>query len=263
MEISKITKQKQTNGAKHVKIVGIIPARFGSKRLPGKPLALINGKPMIQHVYERAFQASCWDQLLVATDHEKIKAEVEHFGGNVCMTSPYHLSGTDRIAEACEILKLDKHDLVVNIQGDEPLLPYNSLRKMVEEFKTEELAQIGTLAFKSEDSREYNDRNVVKLVTRHDQLALYFSRSPIPCFRNQDETRFYFLKHLGFYIYSVSFLEVFKNLPQGLLEKIEKLEQLRALENGFAIRVTISDEDSLGVDTPEDLELVRSIIGGS
>ncbi len=243
-----------------MKVVGIIPARYGSSRFPGKPLKPIQGKPMIVRVYERAQKAKCWDKLVVATDNQRIKEAVEKIGGTALLTSPDHPSGTDRLAEACELLNLDEQDLVVNIQGDEPLLPYRAVARLVDIFKTKPQDGMGTLAYLSANQVEFKDENVVKVVTDKNNNALYFSRSPIPFRRDSDGKRVTFLKHLGFYIYSVKFLSLFRSLPPGKLEQLEKLEQLRVLENGYRIAVIISEEDSCGVDTPEDLTRVEKIL---
>ncbi|RLB01814.1 MAG: 3-deoxy-manno-octulosonate cytidylyltransferase [Deltaproteobacteria bacterium] len=243
-----------------MKVFGIIPARYASSRLPGKPLRLICGKPMVLRVYERALKAQCWNQLVVATDDQRIKEVIENAGGIALITSRDHSSGTDRIAEACDLLKLDDNDLVVNIQGDEPLLPYKSIKAMVHTFKTGINASMGTLAYKATDYEEFNNANVVKVVTDRDGNALYFSRAPIPHTRETSTDGISFLKHLGFYIYPVRFLKVFTQLPQGHLENLEKLEQLRALENGYKIKVIISEVDSYGVDTEDDLARVEKII---
>ncbi len=244
-----------------MKVIGIIPARFGSSRFPGKPLELISGKPMIVRVYERAEKAHCWDKLVVATDDQRIKKVIEDIGGTALMTSKDHSTGTDRIAEACQRLNLDHEDLVVNIQGDEPLLPYNAIRNLAKTFRNRAFeASMGTLAYRSSNREEFYDKNVVKVVTDTEDYALYFSRSPIPFKRDSDLKDLQFLKHLGFYIYTVAFLYLFRQLPQGYLERIEKLEQLRALENGYKIKVMLSEEDSHGVDTPEDLARVEKYI---
>ncbi len=243
-----------------MKVVGIIPARFSSSRFPGKPLKPILGKPMIVRVYERALKAECWNSLVVATDDERIKKVVEDSGGIALMTSGDHPSGTDRVAETCEILNLDEDDFVVNIQGDEPMLPYHAIRLLVEVFKNSTRASMGTLVYKSSDEAEYMNKNVVKVVIDKDGYALYFSRSPIPFVRDRRSDRLPFLKHLGIYIYTVKFLERFRRLPRGHLEDLEQLEQLRVLENGYKIKVIISNEDSMGVDTPEDLARVEEIL---
>lgn len=243
-----------------MKVVGIIPARFDSSRLPGKPLKIISGKPMIVRVYERAKKADCWDELVVATDKQEIKSSIEQVGGIALLTSQDLVSGTDRVAEACKLLGLDNSDLVVNIQGDEPLLPFNSVRSLVEVFKSSQETSMGTLAFKTSNEEEFLNPNVVKVVMDKNGNALYFSRASIPFRRDISSGKVYFLKHLGFYIYTVEFLRLFRNLPPGHLEMIEKLEQLRVLENGYKIKIVLSDEDSYGVDTIEDLSRVEKII---
>ncbi len=252
--------QTHAKREKTMKVYGIIPARYGSSRLPGKPLRLIAGKPMIVRVYERAQKAGCWEKLVVATDDVRIKEAIESVGGTGLMTSRSHPSGTDRLAEACELLNLNDEDLVVNIQGDEPLLPYNAIGSMVDTFKRNPVASMGTLAFRATNQQEFTDVNVVKVVTDRNNYALYFSRAPIPLSRAPDTGPPDFLKHLGFYVYSVNFLKLYRKLPRGHLERIEKLEQLRVLENGYRIIVALSDTDSHGVDTVTDIARVEKII---
>ncbi len=236
-----------------MQIIGIIPCRYHSSRFPGKPLVDIRGKPMIRHVYERAGRCRRLDKLLVATDDERIKQAVAAFGGTCVLTRSDHASGTDRIFEAAEALGLKDSDIVVNIQGDEPLLMpemIDQLTGVLDGFPERIMA---TLAFISRDPQEYRDPNVVKVVRDSGGRALYFSRSPLPHFRDgQDSPTF--LKHLGFYAYRHWFLREFTRLPQGRLEEAEKLEQLRAMEYGYAIHVALSSTDTRGVDTPEDLE---------
>jgi len=241
-------------------IIGIIPARYQSKRFPGKPLAKIKGQPMIYHVYELARKANCWDKLVVATDDRRIKETVQGFSGEALMTSSKHPSGSDRIAEACSILNLDSSDIVVNIQGDEPLLHPESIRNLLDGYRKANDVDVATLAFRSSSEEELRDPNVVKIVTDQKMRALYFSRAPIPYKRDYKTGDFLFLKHLGFYTYSVAFLHLFTSLDPGNLEKIEKLEQLRILESGFSIQVIISEHDSHGVDTPRDLIHVEKMM---
>ena len=240
-------------------IYGIIPARYASTRLPGKPLALIHGKTMIQHVYERSAQCMCLDKVLVATDDLRIRAAVESFGGNCILTRPDHSSGTDRLAEAAETLGLDDEDIVVNIQGDEPLLKTAMIETLVEAIVSPPRFEMATLAFSTSNSGDFADPNVVKVVVDGSGRALYFSRSPIP-FPRESEKPLPFLKHLGFYAYRRRFLTQFTGLPDGKLERIEKLEQLRALEYGYAIRVALSPFDCESVDTPGDLQKVIELL---
>lgn len=239
-----------------MQIVGIIPARYQSSRFPGKPLADIHGQPMIARVYENARRALRLDRVLVATDDPRIAGTVESFGGEYVLTSADHPSGTDRVAEAGRLLKLQGDDIAVNIQGDEPLLDPLMIHLLVDALEGSADCPMATLAFASVDATDYGNPNVVKLVVDRHQRALYFSRSPIPCLRNPTGDPLSFLKHLGFYAYRNSFLQTFTTLPEGTLEKLEKLEQLRALEHGYSIKVALSPVDTLGVDTPEDLERV-------
>jgi 3-deoxy-manno-octulosonate cytidylyltransferase (CMP-KDO synthetase) len=235
-----------------VDIIGVIPARYESSRFPGKPLADISGKPMIRHVYERSRQAEALSRVLVATDDRRIVDAVHAFGGEALLTSDAHPSGTDRIAEACRLLSISEDAIVVNIQGDEPLLEPVMIQRLVEALQDSD-SPMATLVFESHDEREMLDPNVVKAVVDQKGRALYFSRAPIPHVRDRGGAPAAFLKHLGLYAYRHSFLQLFTRLPQGNLERIEKLEQLRALENGFSIRTAISPVETHGVDTPEDL----------
>ncbi len=238
------------------KVLGVIPARLGSTRLPEKPLHDICGKPMIQWVYERARRARLIDKLIVATDSRKIARVVEGFGGTAVMTSPDHQSGTDRIAEVA--LGEKHHDVIINIQGDEPLIMPEMLDYLIEGFLASG-EQVGTLIKRIEDSQELEDSSVVKVVVDHNGKALYFSRSPIPFDRDGDGDTIYY-KHVGVYIYRREFLVKFHELPQGRLERIEKLEQLRILESGYDIVTFETQYDTVGVDSREDLERVRKLL---
>ena len=241
------------------KVVGIIPARYDSKRLPGKPLVLIQGRPMIQHVYQRATQATTLERLVVATDDPRIQKAVAHFGGEVLMTSPEHQSGTDRVAEAARQLMLTDDAIVVNIQGDEPLLRAEMIDSLVQNLKENSDFPMATLAYPGTDKNDLADPGVVKVVIDARGRALYFSRSPIPACRDRSAPPPYY-KHLGFYGYRNGFLQEFTKLSVGVLENLEKLEQLRALEHGFSISVVITPFDSISVDTPEDLVRVQKIM---
>ena len=233
---------------KDPKCAVIIPARYASTRFPGKPLAMLAGKPMIQHVYEKA-AASCAAVVAVATDDERIAAAVEDFGGTAVMTSPAHPSGTDRIAEA--LGKLDQEcDLVINVQGDEPLIPTSVIDELIGVMRADPALPMATVAVPGD--REKMTENNVKVVFGADGKALYFSRSMIPFLRRGGVECGVWL-HWGIYAYRRDVLEKFVALPPGKLENAEKLEQLRALENGIAIRVVTSELQSIGVDTPEDL----------
>ena len=226
----------------------IIPARYASTRFPGKPLAMLAGKPMIRHVYEKA-AASSADLVAVATDDRRIADAVEAFGGTAVMTSVDHPSGTDRIAEAWKKLGGDA-GIVINVQGDEPLIPTSVIDELIAVMKNDPDLPMATVAVPG--SRETMTENNVKVVFGADGNALYFSRSMIPFLRRGGEECGVWL-HWGIYAYRRSALERFVALPPGKLENAEKLEQLRALENGIAIRVVTSDLQSIGVDTPEDL----------
>ncbi|MEN6437747.1 MAG: 3-deoxy-manno-octulosonate cytidylyltransferase [Syntrophobacter sp.] len=236
----------------------IIPARYSSTRLPGKPLVTIGGKPMIQHVYERTALCPRLCKVVVATDDTRIMTAVESFGGNCVLTRADHRSGTDRLNEAAELLGLADDDLVINVQGDEPFVEPSMIGMLIEA-ATESDSEMATLAFPSEDMDEFLDPNCVKVVMDGSKKALYFSRAPIPFSRDVQRGKQTFLKHLGFYAYRRWFLRQITALAAGELETAERLEQLRALENGYSIRVALSPVDSLSVDTPADLEKVRVI----
>jgi len=240
-------------------VVGIIPARYDSKRLPGKPLILIHDRPMVQHVYQRAAQAATLERLLVATDDSRIQKAVAQFGGEVLMTSPGHSSGTDRVAEAARQLMLKDDAIVVNIQGDEPLLRAEMIDSLVLSLQGNSDLPMATLAYLDTDKNDLTDPGVVKVVLDAKGRALYFSRSPIPAVQDSSSPPPYY-KHLGFYGYRNSFLQEFTRLSPGVLEKLEKLEQLRALEHGFSISVVVTPFNSISVDTPEDLARVRKIM---
>ena len=236
-----------------MKIVVIIPARYESTRFPGKPLGLLeNGKPMIQQVYERASLSNIVTDVVVATDDQRIFDTVCGFGGKVVMTGKEIRSGTDRVAEAAEKLGLDLDDIIVNIQGDQPEVHLQHLKDVVSPFKTEPGVEMSTLAFKIVEKGEITNPKDCKVTFDNKGYALYFSRSPIPCARDAN-TIFDTYKHLGIYAYTRRFLEIFKNLPEGKLETIEKLEQLRAIEYGYQIKVIITEYDSPEVDYPEDI----------
>lgn len=242
----------------------IIPSRFASTRFPGKPLCPLFGKPIIQHVYERAREARLIQGTFVATDDSRIFDAVESFGGKAVMTSPEHRSGTDRIAEA--VIKLDEEgfrlgsgDVVVNVQGDEPMI-HPSMVDAVVELMDDPRVSIGTLSKRIEHEEDAADPNVVKIVANGEGFALYFSRAPIPYHRDGDNRPRQFYKHIGIYAYRKEALLAFsKLLPTGL-ESIEKLEQLRALEHGFKIKVKETPFDTIGVDTPRDLERVEKCL---
>lgn len=241
------------------KIYGFIPSRMGSERFPNKPLIKILDKPMIQHVYERAKRVPIFEEVYVATDHPKIKETVESFGGKVILTKEVHPSGTDRIQEAANILGLSEEDLIVNIQGDQPVFDPSSVELLIRSFYEKEGLLMATLMYPIRDPQSITDPNVVKVVVDGSSFALYFSRAPIP-FRRGKEIDLDYQKHLGIYAYTKAFLDIFASLPQGRLERIEKLEQLRALENGYRILVLKSPSDSLEVDQPEDVNKVEAYL---
>ncbi len=231
-----------------MKSVIVIPARYASSRFPGKPLAMLAGKPMIRHVWERA-RASKADRILVATDDERIFDAVKNFGGDAVMTRSDHPSGTDRIAEAVQTL--DKEfDLVVNVQGDEPLMPSRVIDELIDLMRSDASFEMATVAVPAVRGKLTPDN--VKVVMTADRRALYFSRAEIPFVRTGGVAAPVYL-HWGIYAYRRDVLEKFVKLPAGILENSEKLEQLRALENNLSIRVLVSDLESIGVDTPADL----------
>jgi 3-deoxy-manno-octulosonate cytidylyltransferase (CMP-KDO synthetase) len=236
------------------RILGVIPARFASSRFPGKSLATIAGKPMLQHVYERASQARYLSKLIVATDDERIYKAARSFGAAVVMTRNDHFSGTDRVAEAASS---DQASVIVNIQGDEPLIDPAAIDAAALALLDDPDVPMATLKKAIEDPREIGDPNVVKVVTNLAGDAIYFSRCPIPFAR--DDSRAVHYKHLGLYVYRREFLLAYSALPVGPLERMERLEQLRALENGYRVRVVETEYESLGVDTPEDLERVSAL----
>lgn len=230
----------------------IIPARFGSSRFPGKPLALINNKPMIQHVYERASLAEGVSNIYVATDDERIANTVTAFGGKVVMTSANAASGTDRLQQAAEILNLADDELIINLQGDQPLINPQCIEQLIRLFHEEPGEfHMATLGVAIKDLDERDDPMHVKMVFDNQDFAIYFSRAKIPFGRDINDYPLY--KHLGIYAYTKGFLNTFAKLPVGRLEAIEKLEQLRALENGFKIKVAIGDFSSPEVDVPADI----------
>ena len=236
--------------------LGIIPARYAASRFEGKVLAKIGGKPMIQHVWERAKKAHTLDELIIAADDDRIIKAVEEFGGKAVFTSKSHPSGTDRLREIANPLDVD---IVVNIQADEPFLHHSMVDNLVNALRDDKDIVMASLMRKIENYGDVSNPNVVKVVVNKNNFALYFSRCPIPFIREQDqapedEKPPVFYKHIGLYAYTKDFLFTFANLPPSSLEKYEKLEQLRALENGYKIKMVETKYDTIGVDTPEDLE---------
>jgi 3-deoxy-manno-octulosonate cytidylyltransferase (CMP-KDO synthetase) len=243
-------------------IYAFIPARYQSSRFPGKPLAMINGKPMIRHTYERALACSELSAVYVATDDERILECVKGFGGKALMTRPGHVSGTDRIAEAAQKMGVKDRDLVVNIQGDQPAFQPEVVSAMIEPLVADETIPMSTLKCRIRDEKDVTNPNHVKVVTDNLGFALYFSRCPIPFSRDESPDQVHY-KHLGFYCFRMDFLLKFTALPEGKLESLEKLEQLRALENGYRISVPESMYDSIEVDVPDDVGAIEECLNGN
>ncbi|MDR0356030.1 MAG: 3-deoxy-manno-octulosonate cytidylyltransferase [Deltaproteobacteria bacterium] len=239
-------------------VTAIIPAREASTRFPGKPLAKILDRPMIQWVYERCRAIDGITSIHVATDSANIAAAVEQFGGSALMTSIQHRSGTDRLAEAAIILNLRGSDVVLNVQGDQPALNPRHPSLLIEALMDEPELMMATLAVPFPDPSEIADPNHVKVVMDHSGSALYFSRAPIPWPRDGGPGHYF--KHVGLYAYRVDFLRQFVSWPQGKLEAVEKLEQLRALEQGHRIKVLIAEGLSPEVDLPEDIAKVEAVL---
>lgn len=240
-----------------MKTVVIIPSRYGSSRFEGKPLALIAGKPMIQRVYESAAKAEAITDVVVATDDDRIADAVRGFNGRAVMTSSENRSGTDRVGEAASILGLAPEDVIINVQGDQPLLDSRCLDQLVRPFFSNNRLDMSTLAFKIVDPQEITNPKDCKVVFDRNGWALYFSRSAIPCARDAGEN-FDTYKHLGVYAYTHRFLDTFRTLADGTLEKIEKLEQLRVLEHGYKILVVTIEYDSPEVDLPSDIARIEA-----
>ena len=243
-----------------MKFIAIIPARYASTRFPGKPLAILGGKPVIQRVYEQA--ATVLEEAYVATDDERILQCVEQFGGRAVMTRSDHKSGTDRIEEAAEKIGTDA-DVIINIQGDEPFIHPSQIKTLMGLFDNNE-TQIGTLGKRFDSMEAATNPNSPKIVTDLQGFALYFSRSVIPFVRGQEQQawlqHFPYLKHLGLYAYRREVLRQVTQLPQSPLEIAESLEQLRWLESGYRIRVGLTDVETVGIDTPEDLQRAETFL---
>ena len=259
-------------------VVGIIPARYGSTRFPGKSLARLNGAPLIQHVYQQARQAKRLDEVIVATDDERIAEAVARFGGRAVMTSPAHRSGTDRIAEVAR--QHDAH-VILNIQGDEPLIVPSQLDQVAEFLLVHQAVPMATLMTTLTRTEDITSPHVVKVVVDQDGYALYFSRAPIPYIRDSRPKPqasgsrqepvpaacslqpAAFFKHIGVYGYQRYFLLQFPQLAPTPLEQLEQLEQLRALEHGYRIKVLETSHDTIGVDTPDDLARIETLLAES
>ena len=242
-----------------MKIFALIPARYLSSRFPGKPLALIAGKPMIQHVYELAESCPEFSEVYVATDDERISDCVHGFGGKIVITGETHRSGTDRICEAALKIGLKKNDIVVNIQGDQPLFDLSHISQLVKPLMDDSSILMTTLKWKVTEKNPIQSPKDVTVVTDIHDFALYFSRSQIPFFRDSESVAVYY-KHLGLYGFRMEFLTQFARLSEGVLEVAEKLEQLRALEYGFKIKVLETPFDSIEVDTPGDIKMVEKLL---
>lgn len=247
-----------------MKFTVIIPARYGSTRFPGKPLALIAGKPMIQHVYERAIESGA-NTVIIATDDERIRQVALGFNATVCMTSEAHCSGTSRLAEVIKTHQVDENEIVVNVQGDEPFIPAENIRQVATNLYQNAAVPMATLAYPIDNVRDLFNTNVVKVVANKQKLAMYFSRSTIPYDREQfadiasdsvvfERLKSEYLRHIGIYGYRAGFVTEYNDLRPSLLEQVESLEQLRVLWHGFSIHVDVAKEaPPHGVDTPEDL----------
>ncbi len=246
------------------KATAIIPARYASSRFPGKPLALINGLPMIQHVCRQVGQATSVERVIVATDDSRIETVVRDFGGEVLLTRADHPTGTDRLAEVAA--RIDA-ELIVNVQGDEPLLDPQMIDQAVAPLQQDASIKMGTLAGRIEQIDDLFSPNVVKVVKDYQGLALYFSRAPIPWARDltreqlaEQLSQLGYFRHIGLYVYRREFLLQYPTLPKTPLEELENLEQLRALEHGVRLHVAETEFDCHGVDTPEDLERVARLM---
>ncbi len=237
--------------------LAVIPSRYGSKRFNGKPLALVAGKPMIQRVYEQATKARSIDRVVVATDDDRIYDTVTAFGGEAVMTASNLRSGTDRVWEACRQFSVDKDEIIINIQGDQPVFSPECLDQVTAPFDTDNTLYMSTLAVEITDPRELTDPSAVKVTFDRKGFALYFSRSQIP-FPRDGKAFIPTYRHLGFYAYRTSFLETFTGLGESFLENTEKLEQLRVLEYGYDIKVVVTAHDSPSVDLPDDIGRIEA-----
>jgi 3-deoxy-manno-octulosonate cytidylyltransferase (CMP-KDO synthetase) len=245
------------------KIVAVIPARYASTRLPGKPFVDLCGKPMVQHVYERTIKSRLVNHVIVATDDERIEGVVKRFGGDVVMTPANMQSGSDRIAFVAN--NLVDASIIVNVQGDEPLIEPEMIDQAIEPLMNETKYNVSTLVKKISRTEELVSPNIVKVVLDTEMCGIYFSRSPIPHLRDFPNIQDWilnqtFYKHIGLYVYRKDFLNVYVSWKESVLERAEKLEQLRIIENGEKIKVAITEYDSIPVDTLADAELVRQIL---
>jgi 3-deoxy-manno-octulosonate cytidylyltransferase (CMP-KDO synthetase) len=239
-------------------VIGVIPARYSSTRFEAKVLADILGKPMLQHVWERAKKAKALDDLIIACDHEAVAKAAREFGAKVVMTARQHACGSDRISEVINPLDVK---VVVNIQGDEPLVHPTMIDSAARALLSDKKISMATIMKKIEDPALANDPNVVKVVVDKNNFALYFSRAPIPFHASNSEVKQpVYYKHIGLYAYTKDFLFTYRNLPVSNLEKTECLEQLRVLEEGFRIKVIETKYDTVGVDTPQDLDKVKDYL---
>ena len=244
-------------------IIGIIPARFSSSRLAGKPLVDLCGQSMIQRTYTSSQRSKLLQSLIVATDDERIYQEVKRFQGDAEMTSQHHQSGTDRIAEVARKRGFADEDVIVNIQGDQPLIEAITIDNLIRPLIEDQALVMSTMSYRITDPQEIDNPSIVKLVSDLNGMALYFSRYAIPFVRDNEGVTLLnvpYYKHLGLYAYRKKFLDHFSSLRKSYLEQNEKLEQLRVLENGYGIKVVESEFDSLEVDTPEDVERVKQIL---
>lgn len=239
-----------------MKIVGVIPARYESTRLPGKPLLDIGGKSLVRRVYEQTLKSKLLTQVVVATDDKRIYDAVFSFGGEAVMTSKRHKSGTDRIVEAIRDIKCD---IVVNIQGDEPFIDPQDIDKAVKPLVRDKKLNVSTLAVRMKESMELKDANAVKVIFDKNSNAIYFSRGVIPYSKAPEVKKYKYYKHIGLYAYRMDFLKKFAKAKQSELERIEKLEQLRILDMGEKIKVVVTKNDSIGVDTKADLAKARKL----
>ena len=240
-----------------MKLIAMIPARWASSRFPGKPLAPILGRPMIEHVYRRSLAIPGVDDVLVATDHLEIQRAVLDFGGQVVMTGSHHLSGSDRLAEAADLIGLADEDIVVNVQGDQPAFDPEHAARLAHPLREDPGLDMSTLALPLSNTKEIHNPTPVTGAFNRDQLAVYFSRAPIPWPRDGEED---YYRHVGLYAYRAGFLRRFVALPEGRLERIERLEQLRALENGARIKIIIATGLSPEVDTPADIQAAEEAL---